>query len=73
VRTIAAAWTGKNYRTVLGDLGPGMVIHIEPKMILPWGFFQLEEAVVVTPRESDYLTVPAPDRLSVVARAAGDR
>ena len=73
MRTITAAWTAKNYRTVLGDFPPGMVIHIEPKMILPWGFFQLEEAVVVTARGSGYLTVPAPDRLPVVARAAGDR
>jgi Xaa-Pro aminopeptidase len=54
-------------------LRPGMVIHIEPKMILLWGFFQLEEAVVVTARGRDYLTVPAPDRLPVVARKAGSR
>jgi Xaa-Pro dipeptidase len=54
-------------------LRPGMVIHIEPKMILPWGFFQLEEAVVVTARGSDYLTAPAPERLPVVARPAGRR
>jgi hypothetical protein len=42
-------------------------------MILPWGFFELEEAVVVAQGGSDYLTVPAPDRLPVVARAAGGR
>lgn len=47
---------------------PGMVLHIEPKMILPYGFFQLEEAVHVTRRGAEYLTAPAPRNLPVVGR-----
>ncbi len=49
-------------------LEPGMVIHIEPKMILPYGYFQLEEAILVTRRGAEYLSPPAPERLPVVGR-----
>ena len=52
-------------------LRSGMVIHIEPKMILPYGFFQLEEAVVVTEGGFEYLTPPAPARLPVIGRGCG--
>jgi Xaa-Pro dipeptidase len=47
-------------------LKPGMVIHVEPKMIRPYGCFQLEEVLAVTKKGYEYLSPPAPKRLPVV-------
>jgi len=46
-------------------LEPGLVLHIEPKMIRPFGFFQLEEVIAVTEQGFEYLSVPAPETLPV--------
>ncbi len=48
---------------------PGMVLHIEPKIIHPFGFFQLEEVIAVTENGSEYLSPAAPQRLPVVGAA----
>jgi Xaa-Pro aminopeptidase len=50
-------------------LEPGMVIHVEPKMIRPFGFFQLEEVVAVTETGYEILTPPAPQRLPAAGTA----
>jgi Xaa-Pro aminopeptidase len=42
---------------------PGMVLHIEPKMILDYGFFQLEEVLAVTEAGCTLLSPRAPSRL----------
>jgi Xaa-Pro aminopeptidase len=46
-------------------LEPGLVIHIEPKIIHSFGFFQLEEVLVVTSQGYTYLSPPAPASLPV--------
>lgn len=46
-------------------LAPGMVIHIEPKILQPFGFFQVEEVVAVTESGHERLCVCAPERLPV--------
>jgi Xaa-Pro dipeptidase len=46
-------------------LEPGLVIHIEPKIIHSFGFFQLEEVVAVTSQGYTYLSPPAPANLPV--------
>jgi Xaa-Pro aminopeptidase len=50
-------------------LEPGMVIHVEPKMIRPHGCFQLEEVLAVTKTGSEYLSPPAPKTLPVADAA----
>lgn len=47
-------------------LEPGMVLHVEPKMIRPYGFFQLEEVVAVTGTGYEMLSPPAPKTLPVI-------
>jgi Xaa-Pro aminopeptidase len=47
-------------------LEPGMVLHIEPKMIRPDGFFQLEEVVVVTRHGCESLSRPSPPKLPIL-------
>jgi Xaa-Pro aminopeptidase len=42
-----------------------MVIHVEPKMIRPFGCFQLEEVLAVTTGGYEYLSPPAPKTLPV--------
>ena len=46
-------------------LEPGMVIHIEPKMIYDYGPFQLEEVVAVTKTGYELLSPSAPKSLPV--------
>lgn len=45
---------------------PGMVLTMEPTSATDYGFFQLEENVVVTDTGRDLLTEPAPEELPVV-------
>jgi Xaa-Pro aminopeptidase len=44
---------------------PGMVLHIEPRMIHPYGCFQLEEVVAVTKSGFELLSPPSPRELPV--------
>jgi Xaa-Pro aminopeptidase len=45
---------------------PGMVLTMEPTSATDYGFFQLEENVVVTDDGCDLLTEPAPEELPVL-------
>ena len=46
-------------------LEPGMVLHIEPKIVRRSGIFQLEELVAVTRTGAEMITRPAPRTLPV--------
>jgi Xaa-Pro aminopeptidase len=45
---------------------PGMVLTMEPTSATEFGFFQLEENVVITPDGPEVLTEPAPEELPVL-------
>lgn len=49
-------------------LEPGMVIHIEPRMIHPFGCFQLEEVLAITKTGCDLLSPPAPKKIPIAGR-----
>jgi len=56
---------GSHDHTVLES---GMVLHIEPRMIYPYGCFQLEEVVAITKTGFDLLSPPAPKAIPIAGR-----
>ncbi|MER9250036.1 Xaa-Pro peptidase family protein [Mesorhizobium sp. M0590] len=47
---------------------PGMILHIEPRVVLPFGCFQLEEVIAVTERSYEFLSTPAPQEIPVTGQ-----
>ena len=47
---------------------PGLVLHIEPKIVRDHGIFQLEELVAVTKTGYAWITEPAPKTLPVIGK-----
>ncbi|ESY45972.1 MULTISPECIES: Xaa-Pro peptidase family protein [unclassified Mesorhizobium] len=44
---------------------PGMILHVEPRVVLPFGCFQVEEVIAVTENGYEFLSTPAPQEIPV--------
>ncbi|WP_292522259.1 Xaa-Pro peptidase family protein [Mesorhizobium sp.] len=47
---------------------PGMILHIEPRVVHPFGCFQLEEVIAVTESGYEFLSTPAPQTIPVTGQ-----